>query len=104
MLSKIYLGSRAQNIIDFEQLEYFGAGRCYSGTDCIERILRQMIAKNILCERHVKNFAGFVLSYVQLGREVSKFLNGGLAIEITQPTLKTTTGSSSKSKRERKTY
>lgn len=99
MLTKIYLGSRAQNFIDFERLEYFGAGRHFAGTDCIERILRQMITKNILCERHVKNFAGFVLSYVQLGREVSKLANGELKVEITQTTLKV---ASSKPKRERK--
>lgn len=85
MLAKIYIGSRSQGIVDYEDLPLFGAGKHLSGTDCIEKILRQLIAKSVLYENHVRNFAGFVLSYVKVGTQVKALMNGTLRIEVTQP-------------------
>lgn len=84
MLAKIYLGSKAQGIYEFSGLDGYGAGAAHLGSDNVERILRQMIAKSVLCEKHVRNCAGFVSSYVRVGSKVSDLLNGRLLLEIAQ--------------------
>ena len=103
MLTKIYLGSRAQGIVEFEDFEHFGGGKHFAGTDCIERILRQMIAKGILYEKHVRNFAGFILSYIKIGKQANLLMNGKLHIEITQPIMKSTAKLSKETKHQKKT-